>query len=63
MRIEEQIEDWKVPGPEQVLAIEREARRMRAEVLAAGFAAVGRWLAGRLPQRPAAPRRGFDAQA
>jgi hypothetical protein len=60
-----QIEEWKVPGPEQVLAIEREARRIRAEVFAAGFRAVGGWLAARLPRRPAAPRpsSGLDARA
>jgi hypothetical protein len=56
------IEEWKVPGPEQVLAIEREARRMRAEVIMAGLAAAGRWVMARLPARPAAPRPELDAR-
>jgi hypothetical protein len=57
------IEEWKVPGPEQVLAIEREARRMRAEVLVSGLAAAVRWVMARLPRRPAAPRPELDARA
>jgi hypothetical protein len=61
------IEDFRVPGPEQAMAIEREARRMRAEVIASGFRAVGRWIGGLIgwrPQLSEAPRHGgLDARA
>jgi len=49
--------EFRLPAPEELHAIEQEARRLRAQAIARSAAALSRWIAAHLPlgrgRRPA----------